>query len=79
MVCPHNQRSTALAHLVASQSTLVCPIMEYQIDIQPNLYYFDRNQLIPKNSQITLPDLPGMGIELEESRVVSFKKIFPQG
>jgi L-alanine-DL-glutamate epimerase-like enolase superfamily enzyme len=79
MVCPHNQRSTALAHLVASQPTLVCPIMEYQIDIQPNLYYFDRNQLIPKSSQITLPDLPGMGIELEESRVVSFTKVFPEG
>ncbi len=53
--------------------------MEYQIDIQPNLYYFDRNQLIPKNSQITLPDLAGMGIELEESRVVSFQKVFPAG
>jgi L-alanine-DL-glutamate epimerase-like enolase superfamily enzyme len=52
--------------------------MEYQIDIQPNLYYFDRNQLIPKDNQITLPDLPGLGIELDESRIVSMKKIFPE-
>ena len=77
IVCPHNQRSTALAHLVASQPPAVCPFMEYQIDIQPNLYYFDKNQLIPKNSRITIPDLPGLGIELDESRIVSMKKIFP--
>lgn len=77
MVCPHNQRSTALAHIVASQPPIVCPFMEYQIDIQPNLYYFDKNQLIPKNSQITLPDLPGLGVELDESKLVSMKKIWP--
>jgi L-alanine-DL-glutamate epimerase-like enolase superfamily enzyme len=52
--------------------------MEYQIDIQPNFYYFDKNQLIPKNSEITLPDPRGLGIELDESRVVSMKKIYPE-
>ncbi len=78
IVCPHNQRSTALAHLVASQPTSVCPFMEYQIDIQPNLYYFDKNQLIPKNSRITLPDLPGLGVELDEDKIVSLEKIWPE-
>jgi len=77
IVCPHNQRSTALAHIIASQPPAVCPIMEYQIDIQPVLYYFDKNQLIPKNSQITLPDLPGLGIELDESKIVKREKIYP--
>jgi L-alanine-DL-glutamate epimerase-like enolase superfamily enzyme len=52
--------------------------MEYQIDIQPVLYYFDKNQLIPKNNQITLPDLPGLGIELDESKIVKREKIFPE-
>ncbi|MFC1551615.1 enolase C-terminal domain-like protein [Candidatus Latescibacterota bacterium] len=75
IVCPHNQRSTALAHLVASQPESVCPFMEYQIDLQPNLYYFDKNQLFPKNSKITLPDLPGLGVELDEDRIVSLEKI----
>jgi L-rhamnonate dehydratase len=77
IVCPHNQRTTALAHLVASQPPAVCPIMEYQIDIQPNLYYFDKNQMIPKNSQITIPDLPGLGVDLDESKIVKREKIFP--
>jgi len=77
IVCPHNQRSGALAHIVASQPPAVCPIMEYQIDIQPNLYYFDRNQLMPKNSEVTLPDAPGLGVELDESKIVSMKKIYP--
>ncbi|MGA2723336.1 MAG: mandelate racemase, partial [Bryobacteraceae bacterium] len=62
---------------IASQPPAVCPIMEYQIDIQPVLYYFDKNQLIPKNSQITLPDLPGLGIELDESKIVKREKIYP--
>jgi len=78
IVCPHNQRSTALAHIIASQPPAVCPLMEYQIDIQPNLYYFDKNQLIPKDSQITLPDLPGLGIELDESKIVKKERIYPE-
>jgi len=67
-----------LAHIIASQPPAVCPLMEYQIDIQPVLYYFDKNQLIPKNSQITLPDLPGLGIELDESKIVKREKIYPE-
>ena len=42
------------------------------------LYYFDKNQLIPKNSQITLPDLPGLGIELDESKIVKRERIYPE-
>jgi L-rhamnonate dehydratase len=75
---PHNQRTIALAHLMASQPKVTCPIMEYQINIQPNLCYFEKTpRLAPKNSQIVLPDLPGFGIELDESKIVKREKTYP--
>jgi len=77
IVSPHNQRTIALAHLVASQPRATCPVMEYQLNIQPNLCYFEKNPLIPKDSQIELPDMPGFGIELDESKIVKREKIYP--
>ena len=78
IVSPHNQRTIALAHLMASQPRATFPIMEYQLNIQPNLCYFEKNPLVPKNSQIKLPDLPGFGIELDESKIVKREKIYPE-
>ena len=77
IVAPHNQRTTALAHLFASQPRAVCPMMEYQVNLQPNLCYFEKNPLVPKNSQIELPDLPGFGIELDDSKIVKRERIYP--
>jgi L-rhamnonate dehydratase len=77
IVSPHNQRTIALAHLIASQPVNLCPILEYQINVQPNLAYFEKNPLVPKNSKIELPDLPGFGIEIDESRIVKREKLFP--
>jgi L-alanine-DL-glutamate epimerase-like enolase superfamily enzyme len=31
--------------------------------------------MIPVNGQITIPDLPGLGIELDKSKVEGLKKI----
>ena len=70
IVCPHNQRVTANYHIVASQPEFVCPFVEYLMNVNPNLYYFDKNQIVPKNGQVTIPDLPGLGVELDESKVV---------
>ena len=52
-------------------------MMEYQVNLQPNLCYFEKNPLVPKNSQIELPDLPGFGIELDDSKIVKRERIYP--
>ena len=76
VVSPHNQRSIALAHVIASQPPTLCPIMEYQVNLQPRLAYFEKNPIIPpKNGQIELPDRPGFGIELDESKIQSMEKV----
>ncbi len=76
IVSPHNQRSIALAHVIASQPPTVCPIMEYQVNLQPGLAYFEKNPIIPpKNGQIAVPDRPGFGIELDESKIERMEKV----
>ncbi|MFC1541549.1 enolase C-terminal domain-like protein [Candidatus Latescibacterota bacterium] len=75
IVSPHNQRVIALAHVVASQPPNTCPMMEYQNNLQPALRYFEKNPLVPKNGQIELPDRPGFGIELDESKIENMEKI----
>jgi L-rhamnonate dehydratase len=77
MVSPHNQRTIALAHLIASQPVNLCPSLEYQVNVQPNLAYFEKAPLVPRNSRIEIPDLPGFGIEIDESKVVKRERIFP--
>jgi len=76
IVSPHNQRSIALAHVVASQPPTLCPIMEYQVNLQPRLAYFEKHPIVPpKNGQIELPDRPGFGIELDESKIERMEKV----
>jgi L-alanine-DL-glutamate epimerase-like enolase superfamily enzyme len=76
VVSPHNQRSIALAHVIASQPPTLCPIMEYQVNLQPRLAYFEKNPIIPpKDGQIELPDRPGFGIELDKSKIESMEKV----
>ena len=50
--------------------------MEYQVNLQPRLAYFEKTPIIPpKNGQIELPDRPGFGIELDESKIQSMEKV----
>ncbi len=75
IVSPHNQRVSALAHIIASQPPSTCPIMEYQVNLQPRARYFEKNPLIPVHGSIVLPDTPGFGIELDESKIEIMEKV----
>ena len=77
-VSPHHMKLNALAHLVASQPPAVCPIIENRHSMYVGTKYFERNPIGHNgNSQIELSDRPGFGIELDESKIVSMKKVFP--
>ena len=75
VVIPHAHKLRAAIHVVASQPPTTCPMMEYLILNLPNFYYLERNPLVPNNGVIELPDLPGFGIELDESKIESMEKI----
>jgi L-rhamnonate dehydratase len=78
-VAPHHQTVHALAHLVASQPFSVCPLFESKINSMVETNFFHQYPIkYNDNSQIVLTDRPGLGIELEESRITSRKMIWAQ-
>lgn len=68
-VVPHGHGLHAALHVVASQPPLTCPLAEYLIHKMQSYYFFEKHQLRPVNGKIALPDRPGFGIELEDSRM----------
>ena len=77
-VVPHGHNLHAALHVVASQSPMTCPLVEYLIDKMGHYYMFEQDQLTPVDGQIALPERPGFGIEwaedrIEERRVMSWR------
>jgi L-rhamnonate dehydratase len=70
-VIPHGHSLHAAMHVVASQSTDVCPLVEYLINkMNGNYYYFDKNPPRPVGGKLTISDRSGFGIELDESKIL---------
>ena len=69
-VIPHGHSIHAAMHVVASQSPDVCPLVEYLIGkMDGNYYHFEKNRPKPVNGKLILPDRPGFGIELDDSKI----------
>lgn len=69
-VIPHGHSIHAAMHVVASQSPDVCPLVEYLIGkMDGNYYHFEKDRPRPVNGRLTLPDRPGFGIELDDSKI----------
>jgi L-rhamnonate dehydratase len=71
IVSPHHNRINALSHIVASQTTEVCPLVEYRQNNFLNATYFERDPIHHNGKgQVELSDRPGYGLEIDESKVV---------
>jgi L-alanine-DL-glutamate epimerase-like enolase superfamily enzyme len=68
-VIPHGHNLHAAMHVVASQPVEVCPLVEYLLKKMSRNFYVEKHHTIPQNGMITLPDRPGFGIELDQSRI----------
>ncbi len=68
-VIPHGHSLHAALHVIASQSPAVCPLAEYLILKMKSYYHFEKNAPVLKNAHLTLPDGPGYGIELDETKI----------
>lgn len=68
-VIPHGHSLHAALHVVASQSPLTCPLVEYLIGKMESYYYFEKYGLKPEQGKITLPRRPGFGIEFDPGKV----------
>ena len=68
-VFPHGHNIHAALHVVASQSPEVCPLVEYLINHIPHKFNFEKNRFVTTNGILPLPEKPGFGIELDETRI----------
>jgi L-rhamnonate dehydratase len=68
-VIPHGHSTPATAHLIASQPANLCPLLEYLIKWNEVHQFFLKTPLKPINGVVTLPDTPGLGMELDESKI----------
>ena len=69
-VIPHGHSLHSALHVVASQSPMTCPLVEFLYSKMQSYYHFEKHQLTPVKGLIALPDRPGFGIELDPSKVV---------
>ncbi|MBN2128442.1 MAG: hypothetical protein JW741_03060 [Sedimentisphaerales bacterium] len=74
-VIPHGHSLHAAMHVVASQPVETCPLVEYLIQKMRNYYQFEKHQPRPVNGILELPDRPGFGIELDESKIKDIRPI----
>lgn len=78
MVSPHFMRINVPAHIVASQSVEVCPLVEYRHNSFLTSSFFERSPIGHNGKgQVELSDRPGFGIELDESKIVKTEKLYP--
>jgi L-rhamnonate dehydratase len=69
VVIPHGHSLHAALHVVASQSPSVCPLVEYLVSKMQSYYHFEKNVPRPVKGHITLPERPGFGIELDDTKI----------
>jgi len=74
-VIPHGHSLHAAMHVVASQPIEICPLVEYLIQKMSNYYEFEKHQLTPVDGMLELPDRPGFGIELDESKIQEIRPV----
>ena len=73
-VIPHHG-AIASTQLIASQTVTTCPMQEYLIQHGHRGQFFHKEPVVPKGGRISLPDRPGIGIELDDSKISSSREI----
>ncbi len=68
-VVPHGHNVHAALHVVASQSPMTCPLVEFLLLKMESYYYFDRFAPVPVEGKLELSDRPGFGMELDEGKI----------
>ncbi|MHC4248074.1 MAG: enolase C-terminal domain-like protein [Planctomycetota bacterium] len=68
-VVPHGHNVAAALHVVAAQPPSLCPMVEFLLLHAGRQQFFHAMPLRPRDGAIALPETPGLGLELDESRI----------
>ena len=69
-IIPHGHSTNASAHFIASWPEPTCPILEYLIKWNQVHQHFLKTPLKPEGGVVKLTDEPGLGMELDEGKIV---------
>ena len=68
-VVPHGHSVPATIHLISSQPEPLMPLLEYLVKWNEVHQFFLRRPVRPVDGVVIVPDLPGLGLELDESKI----------
>lgn len=68
-VVAHGHAVPAALHVAASQSPRTVPMLEYLVRVQERNQFFQRTIHLPESGSIALPTGPGLGIDLDGSKI----------
>jgi L-alanine-DL-glutamate epimerase-like enolase superfamily enzyme len=66
---PHGHSVPVNAHLTAAQSPTLTPYIEYLVQWNEIIQFFLAHPIRPVDGQITVSDRPGLGLEIDDSKV----------
>ena len=66
---------TDTARIAQHQSPDVCPLLEYLLTWNRINQFFLKNPIQPRNGEVALPEGPGMGMELDEDKIISRREL----
>ena len=70
-VIPHGHSVPANVHVVAAQPATVCPYVEYLVKHNRTLQLFFDDPVTPTDGTVTVPDRPGIGVDIDEDAIES--------
>jgi L-alanine-DL-glutamate epimerase-like enolase superfamily enzyme len=62
-------------HLIASQPVTTCPLLEYLVKWNEIHQFFLEHPVVPVDGQVALPTAPGIGMELDETKIEERREI----
>lgn len=74
-VIPHGHSVPASVHLIAAQPPNLCPLLEYLVKWNQIHQFFLKDPIIPENGSVSLPTAPGLGMDLDETKIYAREEI----
>ena len=68
-VVPHGHSVAAAVHVIAASAPATCPMAEYLVRAVPAKQWFHAHPLVPEGGSFALPNVPGLGLDLDDAKI----------